>query len=70
MSDLEIKEDTVSDNELETKSDNLSVADSDSDSSEDEYDDDFKKFEQDTSDILLNYHPETSHISHKQMLVL
>ncbi len=71
MSDLEIKEDTISDNELETKSDNLSVADSDSESSEDEYDDDFKKFEQDTSkDILLNYHPETTHISHKQMLVL
>ena len=72
MSDLETKEETpVDDNELETKSDNASVADSDSDSSEDEYDDDFKKFEQDTSkDILLNYHPETSHISHKQMLVL
>lgn len=72
MSNLETKDDnTPNDENIEIKNDENSPTDDDSDSSDDEYDNDFKKFEQDMSkDVLINYHPETSHISHKQMLIL
>jgi DNA-directed RNA polymerases I, II, and III subunit RPABC2 len=72
MSNLETKDDiTPNDENIETKDDITPIDDDDSDSSDDEYDNDFKKFEQDMSkDVLINYHPETSHISHKQMLIL
>ena len=72
MSNLETKDDiTPNDENIETKDDITPIDDDDSDSSDDEYDNDFKKFEQDMSkDVLINYHPETSHISHKQMHIL
>tara|TARA_B100001029_G_C14999177_1_gene416943 strand:+ start:286 stop:780 length:495 start_codon:yes stop_codon:yes gene_type:complete len=72
MSNLETKDDiTPNDENIETKDDENTPTDDDSDSSDDEFDNDFKKFEQDMSkDVLINYHPETSHISHKQMLIL
>ena len=42
-----------------------------SESDDDDYNDDFKKLEQDNkSNILLEYHPETQQISHEELMTL
>ncbi len=55
----------------ETKEEDEGEDEEDSESDDDDYNDDFKKLEQDNkSNILLEYHPETQQISHEELMTL
>lgn len=70
-SNEEIMEMVINIEENKNKTDGDSQAASDSDSDYEEYEDDYKKLEQDiNTNILLNYHPEIEQISNDELLTL